>query len=148
MGSVGSGRLAVSPDGRSVAVPTLEGFIYLFDAAKMKSRKTLFGREAMGVLFLPDGKRLAASGGSPESVKVWDIESGQVLLTLSGRGALLFRIALVENGNSLLVGSKGQSAVWQIWRAPSWDEITRTEKNGGGWERSRLPQTAEGYVTD
>jgi len=138
MGAAGRGELAVSPDGRLVAAPTRQGVFFVFDGKTMERKWELHGhmQSVLGVQFSPDGKRLVSTSASHEAAKIWDLETRQELLTLSGRGSQLWRVAFVENGNSLLIGCKGQVATWQIWRAPSWEEIHEVERNGGGWKRS------------
>ena len=138
IGAAGRGEPAVSPDGRLVAAPTRQGVFFVFDAQKMERKWELHGhmQSVLGVQFSPDGKRLVSTSASHEAAKIWDAETRQELLTLSGIGSQLWRVAFVENGNSLLIGCKGQLSTWQIWRAPSWEEIEEAERSGRGWAAS------------
>ncbi len=55
------------------------------------------------------------------------METGQELLTLPGKGSLLWSISFAEGGNTLLLGVEGQRGSWQMWRAPSWEVIHAAE---------------------
>jgi hypothetical protein len=57
-----------------------------------------------------------------EAVKLWDVGTGQELLTLSGTGTLLDGARWSADGDVILAG-----APWQAWRAPSWEEIAAAE---------------------
>ena len=125
--------VSVSPDGRWVAVGSQAGIVVLYDAATLK-RRTLLGmmHAVTSVAFSPDSRTLVAGGGGREAVKLWHVETGQELLTLPGKGNLLEDVAFAEGGNTLLLGRFRQPGSWQMWRAPSWDEIERAEANPTG----------------
>ncbi|MHC1763949.1 MAG: protein kinase [Verrucomicrobiia bacterium] len=141
VGTVGRSQLALSPDGRLLAVPTREGSVAVFDVKRMERPAVLHGhmQSVLGVAFSPDGKRLVSTSGAGEAVKIWDVETGQELLTLKGKGSQLLNVAFVADGNSLLVGSKGKVGTWQLWCAPSLTEIENTEVSGGGWSTAKVP---------
>ena len=77
-----------------------------------------------GVGFSADGQRLISAWGSSEALKIWDMETGQELLTLSGIGQTLSVFWLA--GEEVILAGQGQH--WQAWRAPSWEEIEAAEK--------------------
>ncbi|MBL9138870.1 MAG: protein kinase, partial [Verrucomicrobiales bacterium] len=119
---------SVSPDGRWVAVGSQAGIVMLYDAATLKRRPLLGMMHAVSsVTFSPDSRTLVAGGGGREAVKLWHVETGQELLTLPGKGNLLEDVAFAEGGNTLLLGRFRQPGSWQMWRAPSRDEIERAE---------------------
>jgi WD40 repeat protein len=130
--------LRASPDGRWVVMCSQDGFVVLYDAQTMERKKVLHGhmQGVHGVRFSPDGKSLVSTSGAREAVKIWHVETGQELLTLSGKGSLLSHVEFVDNGNALLAGGAGQTGTWQIWRAPSWAQIEAAEK-GKSVESSR-----------
>lgn len=124
--------LSVSPDGRWVAVCSLASIAVLFEAASMTRRHELPGsmQAVFSVTFSPDSRRLATGAGGRDSLKLWQVETGQELLTLPSQRSLLMDITFAEDGNTLLLGRFGQPNLWQLWRAPSWEVIHAAESKG------------------
>ena len=125
LGREHSKMLAISRDGGSVACATVGGQVRLFDPVVGEQvGPTLHGHlnPAYGVAFSPDGKRLISTASGREAVKLWDVSTGQELLTLSGDGSYLYAARWLGGGDVILVG-----APWQAWRAPSWGEIEAAE---------------------
>ncbi len=76
-------RATISPDGKMIALFSgSEVKLYEAAGARFKLRSTLkeHKKQGMGLSFSPDGK-LLASAGKDEKCMVWDVASGQVLLT-------------------------------------------------------------------
>ena len=82
-GSV-SGNLAYSPDGTRLAVASTVG-IWLYDANSGVELSLLTGHKGsvFSIVFSPDGKTLA-SGDQGNAVHLWDAETGQHKMTLTG----------------------------------------------------------------
>ena len=103
----------------------------LFDATKGELIEVLHGHltAAFIVTFSPDGRRLISTSNTREAVKLWDVLTRQELLTLSGAGSLPYAAYWTADGDAILSGPP-----WQVWRAPSWEEIAAAEaeaKNRG-----------------
>jgi WD40 repeat protein len=124
--------LSISPDGRWVAAGSEAGIVVLYDATTMERRNVLQGtmQSVFSVAFSPDSRSLASGSGGREAIKLWHVETGQELLTLPGKSSILTDIAFAEDGNTLLLGRFRQPGSWQMWRAPSWAEITAAEAKG------------------
>ena len=116
--------LAVSPDGGLVAASTAGGLVRLFDPAKGELIESLHGHlnAVFGLNFSPDGRRLISEGGAREAIKLWDVGTRQELLTLAGTGSVLRVARWTADGDVILAGPP-----WQVWRAPSWEEIAAAE---------------------
>lgn len=72
------------------------------------------GDAVYDVEFSPDG-RLLASGSYDKTVKLWDLESEQVIATLQGHQDQVFRIAFSPDGRSLASCSgDGTTIVWDL----------------------------------
>ena len=66
------------------------------------------------VAFSPDGRRLA-SGSDDASVKIWDAEAGQEILTLKGHAASVISIAFSPDGRRLASASADASVkLWDV----------------------------------
>jgi WD40 repeat protein len=120
--------LGVSPDGQTISVCSEDGDLVLYDAQTVERKTVLHGhlQGLHGGSFSPDGKSVVSGSGGREAVKLWHAETGQELLTLPGRGSLL-RVWFVDRGNAILSGDPGRTGSWQLWRAPSWQEIADAE---------------------
>ena len=116
--------VVTSPDGALVAASTTRGLVQFFDPEKGELIASVHGHlnAAFGLAFSPDGRRLISASGGRESVKLWDVETRQELLTLSGTGSLLLNATWNPDGDVILAGPP-----WQAWRAPSWEEIAAAE---------------------
>src|SRR5262249_54249738 len=82
----GMADTALSPDGTRLAVSwrgydTGDGKVRIFEVPSFRELRSLKGIDAIvsAVAFSPDGTRLAAAG---RTIKIWDVASGQELLTL------------------------------------------------------------------
>jgi WD40 repeat protein len=116
--------LAVSPDGGLVSAVTLDGRILLLDPAMGKAIDSLRGHlsTASCSAFSPDGRRLFSTGNGREAVKLWDVGTRQELLTLAGADPYLGAARWSADGNVILAGPP-----WQVWSAPSREEIEAVE---------------------
>ena len=79
----GGAGLTLSPDGRSLVVAAFDGTISFFDAITGQPTGTLrAGNNAVReVYFSPDGNRLLTGGGTDRIVKLWDLTTGQEVMT-------------------------------------------------------------------
>jgi RNA polymerase sigma factor (sigma-70 family) len=138
----GPGRwfVAVSPDGSTLTVACDDGAVQSWDLATGKPRPTpvpalaprpgprvrpddaargMPGRGFCSVAYSPDGKRLATGG----PVRVWDLTTGQALLTVPTHGGL---VHFAPDGQSLAVSGADDGEVVLVSAAD-------------GKERHRLP---------
>jgi WD40 repeat protein len=112
-------KLAFSPDGRWLAgacgdyqAKNDTGEVIIWDIGTGKEVFVLKGHSGCvwDVTFSPDGKRLASAGGfaegqihmrGPGEIKIWDVATGQELLTLRGHSKAVFGVAHSPDDNSL-----------------------------------------------
>ena len=71
--------------------------------------RTLIGHEEQvwSVAVTPDGRR-AVSGSQDETVRVWDLETGNVLHTLTGLGGTVWSVAITPDGRRAVSGSQDE----------------------------------------
>lgn len=102
----------------------------LWDTATAQMRATLQGflQGTHSVAFSPDGQRLAIGSNGNEAIKPWDVESLQELLTLAGEGSMFNATSFSPDGNVL--ASNNSRGLVHVWRAPSFEQITRMEAEG------------------
>lgn len=76
-------------------------------------RATLAGHESgvCGLAFSPDGKRLATAGTGDDTVRLWDVGTGQGLATVRPglRRFAAMAVAFAPDGKTLMIGSAGRA---------------------------------------
>jgi RNA polymerase sigma factor (sigma-70 family) len=112
--------LALSADGRTLAVATRQGTVHLWDTATAKSPRTLTGPAApvLAVTFAPDGHTLAAAvspPGKPAEILLWDTASGKERRRWQTRQQEVRYLAAAPDSN--LLATAGESATVQLWDA-------------------------------
>jgi len=123
-------EMAYSPDGRWFAAGGSTSALMLVEVSSRKTRQIARAHltQVNAPAFSPDGRRLITSGTSAsDTIKVWDVEGGRDIATLSDKPGFYNRIGFSPDGNTIFaVGHAGTV----LWRAPSFEEINRQEQAG------------------
>jgi WD40 repeat protein/serine/threonine protein kinase len=115
--------MVFSRDGRRLAVATRWLGLPITERNDVRILDAENGHEATprlstasvwSVAFSPDGRRLA-TGGWGATVKIWDLQSGQELLTLKGHKAPVNRLRFTSDGYRLISASTDMTV--RIWDA-------------------------------
>ena len=131
--------VAFSPNGRMLASGDTACTITLFDVptstAKggqldVKEIKILQGHSAdvFSLSFSPDNK-LLASGSHDNTVKIWDIESGECLYTLKGHRHLTYSVVFSPDGKMVASGSFDTTI--KLWDVETGEEIRTLQGHKG-----------------
>ena len=117
---------AISPDGRLAAAGQENGAISFWNLKTSEFLRTLgeYRGSVSSLIFSPDGTRLITMHGSGGQISIWDLESGQALLSLPVEG-MEFDTVFSPDGRVLAAFSLAGHLC--LWSAPSWDEITAAE---------------------
>lgn len=88
--------------------------------------------EVNAVAISPDGQKIT-SGSDDQSIKIWNLNTGQALRTLKGHSSWVYSVAISPDGQSLVSGSKDQTI--KVWNLNTGEEL-RTFKAHTGYVNS------------
>jgi WD40 repeat protein/serine/threonine protein kinase len=116
--------LAYSPDGKSIATAVhpqryIPAEMRIWNAETGEEMKRIEGG-GRGIRFSPDGKRIAASH-QDKYVGLWDVASGELVLTLKGHAAPVSRLTFHPDGSRIATASADQTI--KLWDAASGQEV-------------------------
>jgi WD40 repeat protein len=101
------------------------------DMALQQASKGDYGRrlfaghtsDVNGLAFSPDG-RIALSGSLDQMAKLWDVQTGQLLHTLTGHTGMIYEVALSPDGQVALTGS-GHDGSARLWEVETCQEVRK-----------------------
>jgi WD40 repeat protein/serine/threonine protein kinase len=114
--------LAISPDGRHVAVSTHGPAVYVWDVETGEEVLVFRGHDSVvkNVTFSPDGRLVASGAGDiarsePGEVVVWEASTGRVMFHLSGHTDPIYGTAFSPDGKRLVSASQDHTVkVWDL----------------------------------
>ena len=114
-GERGLALLALTPDGRWLAVAGRSNIVSIWDVASRTNRLSLPGRDVpVHVLaFSPDG-RVLATGNEDTTAQLWDAASGALLATLAGHNGPVGRLAFSPDGRTLFSSGGAGLKLWHM----------------------------------
>lgn len=133
------GALAISPDGALVAVADYDGNIHLLDVESAAELQIIAPPELRYynlLVFSPDGKTLATADFDTQEIQLWDVETGEAGLLLSGHapnedGTLgIYGMAWSPDGTLLASTSYDQTI--KLWDVAAGTELTSLDSSGEG----------------
>ena len=122
--TLGVSRVALSPDGKSLASGLHDRTVQLWDMTTDKLARTLAGHMGgvTSVAFNPDGQ-LLASGSFDRTVRLWDTTSGKLLHNLTGHTEDVSSVAFSPDGRLLVSGSSDKTV--RLWDGTT-GKVSRT----------------------
>ena len=119
------GALAFSPDGKHIALGRF-GQVQLLNAGSGAVVDTLDGHADLvrALSFSPDGRFLAAAGGSPSEfgeVKIWNIETRESSATIRGHSDCIYAVDFSSDGTQVVTGSYDK--LIELWDVSTGERI-------------------------
>ena len=114
----GLGALALSPDGRTIAIKVTQDRIGLFDTASGARRAQLAGHDAAitAAAFSANGS-MVASVSNDETVIVWDVSTGERRQQFHGHAGSVLGVDFSADGSELYTsGADGSVIIWDLDR--------------------------------
>jgi WD40 repeat protein/predicted Ser/Thr protein kinase len=118
--------LALSPDGKLLAVGDEDSTVRLWEVATGKQHAALKGHTGgvASIAFTPDGQLLAAAArGKYDSgrkafvngeVKLWEVAARKEKATLKGHSSSVSSVAFSPDGKELALGSRNEIKLWDL----------------------------------
>lgn len=113
---------AYSPDGRFIASGSLDNSVRFWDAKTVSQSSTAQLLAVRSISCSSDGT-VFASAGDDAKIRIHDVNSGNVLRTLSGHTDTIYAVAFNPNGN--LLASASRDCTIRLWNAETGIELHR-----------------------
>ena len=126
-------RVALSPDGKTVASMDWGNTMRLWDAETGELKDTLTGHTdgVYSVAFSPDGRTLA-SGSGDTTVVLWDTVTGEQKGTLTGHTDRIWSVTFSPDGRTLASGSEDNTVrLWDTETSELKAKFTMAERQEG-----------------
>lgn len=113
-GSPRARAVAISPDGRTIALGSDAGAVRLLDLAAAAPERTLLtGAPVLSIAFSSDGKHLAAGAESP-GIRLWDATTGAAAGELRLKAGPVRAVRFSPDGARLLSASRDGVTLWDV----------------------------------
>ena len=144
-GGAGVNDIALSPDGKIVAVGDSDGDVYLWEAtdgglSRTDTLQAAIGGGINGVAFSPDGK-IVAAGDSGGSIRLWDVATGRSIGSPLNAGPAVNAVAFSPDGKIVAAGDSGGSI--RLWDVATGQPVTAYD---GGYGIDGLAFSSSGMT--
>ena len=122
--------VALSPDGKTVAVGGHHGRVFLIDLPSGHMLHFLVGHanNVNGLDFSPDGRRIATASAD-KTVRIWDVATGKTVSTLTGHTGIVNAVRFSPDGRKVATGGGDKTA--RIFSADDGSLITTVTAEAG-----------------
>ncbi len=134
--------IAARPGTSEIAVALADNTIRLINTDSLETRRVIASHAdwVLQVAYSEDGKRLG-SASRDKSAKVYDAETGELIVSYAGHAAAVRGIAAIGEGNQwMTVGSNNQ---WHRWEVEGSKKIAEAALGG---EPAKLLKTENGAI--
>ena len=134
---------AFSPDGATVAMANLNGWLTLWDVEQLRPRASVLAHPdaVFGLAYAPDGRTIATAAAD-RMIRIWDAQTLQERRTLPGHQGIVRAVAFCPDGRTL--ASASDDGTLRLWDTETWQEIFALEAHKGG--AGQLAFSADGQL--
>ena len=101
--------ISLSPDGDTAAIATDEGVIRLLDTRTRKVTTTLRGHtRSVTTVAFSFNRSLLASGSEDRTIRLWHVDTGELLFTFPEQSNWITSIAFAPDGQTIASGTSGE----------------------------------------
>jgi WD40 repeat protein len=125
--------LAWSPQGLRLASGSEDGTVRLWDAAQGEVLRRLSGSGAAhfaALAWSPDGRTVAAAGGDPGTIYLWDPDAGGEPALVTGHTGTVTGLSF--SFDSRLLASKSRDNTVRLWRCDTGQQVGVIEERTSG----------------
>jgi WD40 repeat protein len=120
------GRAVYTPDGKSLAVVSHSGTLLVLDSQTGTVKHSL--RSPLGsarYCTISHNGQWIAAGGSSDSANIWDLQTGDLLTTLTGLEKFVVAMAFSPDDRRLLIGTSDDRI--RLWETETGREIMQVD---------------------
>ena len=124
--------IAVSPDGETFAIAE-DLRISFFSTEEGERLQTLAGhpQRVSDVAISPDGKQLVSVSGAVRDIRIWDLETGELIETLTEDIGPIRCVDFTPDGKFFITGSIGNDRTIQFWNANTLELVYTSPQQSG-----------------
>ncbi|MBD2654959.1 WD40 repeat domain-containing protein [Synechocystis sp. FACHB-383] len=124
--------IAISESGQLMAIAA-ENNVEIRRVSDGTRIKFLSGHtnKVSGVAFSPDGKILVSVSGGDRTIRIWDVESGDLLQTLGDNIGPTTSVVFTPDGSQFITGAIGDDRTIKFWDGQTYELLKTTEKQPG-----------------
>lgn len=127
--------MAVTPDGRSLAIACGDGTVRMLETHDMNEVRTIDAHEvgSTSLAWHPE-KPVLCSGGKDGHLRLWPAGTNVPVLSFPAHRTSIYAIAFDPTASICATASRDKSA--KLWDARTWDPVQRLDRTAGGHTHS------------
>jgi WD40 repeat protein len=123
-------RIAISPDGASIAVCCQDGKIRIFDTTFFNETYAFRGHDGGANTACYIGKNLLLSGGKDAMLRLWDLNKNILVHEIPAHNYAIYDLMFLRQNNKIISCSRDKTI--KVWSAENLAIVSRIDRKLGG----------------